>query len=168
MAIHYTIQKAQSEELEFMWEMLALSVFVTEEHLRLTTEDILNDEMLAGELKGWGRKGDVAFIAVTEGGEKMGAIWMRRFNERNKTYGYINEYTPVIAGFAIKPEYRGQGVGTKLLQALMDIGVQSGYSSLSLSCDPQNPALKLYEKFGFEKVGITGTSWDMKAVLTDH
>ncbi|MDC3414709.1 hypothetical protein NC797_06600 [Aquibacillus sp. 3ASR75-11] len=41
----------------------------------------------------------------------------------------------------------------------------SGFTSLSLSVDPDNPAFRLYEGHGFVKVGINGTSYDMKVNL---
>ncbi|MBS4207342.1 GNAT family N-acetyltransferase [Bacillus sp. FJAT-50079] len=85
---------------------------------------------------------------------------MRLFDETNKTYGYINKNIPVLS-MAILPEYRGQGLGTVLLNEMIDKAKQSDYISLSLSVDPKNPALRLYERDGFVKVGVNGTSWDM-------
>ena len=37
----------------------------------------------------------------------------------------------------------------------------SSYRQVSWSIAPDNPAVELYQKLGFEKVGISGTSWVM-------
>jgi ribosomal protein S18 acetylase RimI-like enzyme len=66
---------------------------------------------------------------------------------------------------AILPAYRGKGIGTKLMQEICTLASINGYKTISLSVDPSNPALRLYERFGFQKIGVDGTSWDMKANL---
>ena len=55
----------------------------------------------------------------------------------------------------------GKGIGTILLKEMIRKAKNSGFISLSLSVDPKNLALRLYERQGFVKVGINGTSWDM-------
>ncbi|WP_096438282.1 GNAT family N-acetyltransferase [Alteribacter populi] len=66
---------------------------------------------------------------------------------------------------AVLPKHRGQGIGTLLLNEMIRKAKDSGFISLSFSVDPNNPALRLYERCGFVKVGIDGTSWDMMATL---
>ncbi|MCC5649827.1 GNAT family N-acetyltransferase [Nostoc sp. XA013] len=51
---------------------------------------------------------------------------------------------------AVFPEYRGQGIGTQLLTHLLES--PCGQSSISLSVSIDNPAVSLYEGFGFEVV----------------
>ena len=36
-----------------------------------------------------------------------------------------------------------------------------GINKISLSVDPNNPAMKLYKRFGFKEVGMEGTSITM-------
>ncbi len=51
---------------------------------------------------------------------------------------------------AVLPEYRGQGVGEKLLEALAHRGIQKGHQTMGISVTMGNQAAeKLYQKAGF-------------------
>ncbi len=53
---------------------------------------------------------------------------------------------------------RGRGIGTALLQRLLDRAVADRIAALSLSVEPDNPAMRLYFGLGFERVGGSGGS----------
>ena len=60
-----------------------------------------------------------------------------------------------IFGFYVKMKYRGQEVGTKLMESALEI-IQKNMkvSKIKLTVNPeQKVAVKLYEKYGFELVG---------------
>lgn len=58
-----------------------------------------------------------------------------------------------IATIAVAIEYRGQGWGEYLLSSLMDMAAETEYALLEVR--PSNiSAIRLYEKFGFAKVGM--------------
>ncbi len=60
-----------------------------------------------------------------------------------------------VTNIAIDPTYRGQGYGALLFQHLMKYAIANGASNLSLEVRESNePAQKLYQKFGLEKAGI--------------
>ena len=82
-------------------------------------------------------------------------------------YGYVDEQTPELS-IAVVPSRRGRGFGDELLRALMDRARLEGYTALSLSVERENPALKLYERFGFRPVEERGDTLVMKADLHDH
>jgi ribosomal-protein-alanine N-acetyltransferase len=42
---------------------------------------------------------------------------------------------------------------------------KDGFAQISLSVEPDNPALHLYERHGFQRVGGSGGSWTMVARL---
>jgi ribosomal protein S18 acetylase RimI-like enzyme len=65
------------------------------------------------------------------------------------------------------PEHRGQGVGRLLLNHLI-ARASTQYAALSLSVDPQNPAMRLYQTVGFAVVGSSGTSLTMRKGLENH
>ena len=119
--------------------------------------EILRQPDIAKYVAAWGRNGDMGLVAVeAETGQPIGAIWLRLFNANNAGYGYVADDIPEL-GIAVLPEYRGQGVGTQLLDDLLTLA-RSRYAAVSLSVDPHNRAKGLYERFGFKSVGMNGTS----------
>jgi len=55
---------------------------------------------------------------------------------------------------AVQPEYRRQGIGEKLVSALIAALAQQNVHSLTLEVRVSNaPATSLYEKLGFVQVG---------------
>ena len=60
-----------------------------------------------------------------------------------------------IMNIVTKKNKRNLGIGTLLLQELINISTQKKLKSITLEVNEKNiPAIKLYEKFNFEKVGI--------------
>lgn len=155
----FFIRQGTDADEEFLWEMLYQAIYIPEGEPR-PSRDILTEVNIAQSLKGWGRKGDIALIAMAPDQTPIGAVWVRLFDETNKTYGYIDDQTPLL-GMALLPENRGKGRGTALLKEMLKVLKESGYSAVSLSVDPNNPALRLYQNLGFKKTGVDGTSWNM-------
>ena len=114
----------------------------------------------------WGRPGDAAVIAYGESGN-VGAAWYRLFKEREPGYGFVDEQTPELS-IAVVPSRRGKGYGDELLTGLLTQARKDGFAQVSLSVEPDNPALRLYERHGFDKVGESGGSWTMLARLNDR
>ena len=109
---------------------------------------------------GWGREGDCGFLASdAETSQPVGAVWLRLLVGKNQGYGYVNDDTPELS-IAVLPEYRGQGIGTQLLTYLLSSVY--GHSSISLSVSEDNPALRLYKRFGFVVVRKSTGSLTMK------
>lgn len=79
------------------------------------------------------------------------------------------ENRPAEIGMSVAKEWRGRGVGTALMQACVDWARGRGTHKLALQVWPHNDAaLRLYEKFGFEREGVlrahyrrqNGELWD--------
>ena len=60
-----------------------------------------------------------------------------------------------LMDIALLPEYRGQGIGSALMQELMERAAASG-KLVSLHVEEYNPARRLYERLGFQMVGDAG------------
>ncbi len=60
----------------------------------------------------------------------------------------------------VLPEYRGKGIGTTLLMHLLQ-AASVEYKSVSLSVSLDNPALRLYERIGFQRLDASDTSITM-------
>jgi GNAT superfamily N-acetyltransferase len=108
----------------------------------------LEHPMLATYRDGWGAPGDLGVVAE-EDGVAIGAAFCRLVHG----YGFVDERTPEV-GIGIEPEWRGRGVGTALLEALIALAAEHGFTRLSLSVEPANPALRLYERLGWRAVGV--------------
>lgn len=60
-----------------------------------------------------------------------------------------------INNLAIRPELRGQGLGGRLLQAVIAEASQLGASQATLEVRRSNvPAIRLYERAGFSQAGV--------------
>jgi ribosomal protein S18 acetylase RimI-like enzyme len=143
----------------WLWEMLYYAVYVPEGQSPIS-RDILKCPELSRYVKGWGRPGDLGFAAVDRQDQTpVGATWLRLWTGTAKGFGYVDEATPELS-IAVLPEYRGQGIGTALLAHLIE-AAQPCYPAISLSVDPDNPALRLYRRLGFEVVGEHSSSLTM-------
>ena len=110
---------------------------------------------VARYVKGWGRPGDTALIAVDEG-FPVGAAWYRLFRRDHPGYGFVDEETPELA-VAVVPSRRGRGIGDALINALCDRARTERYRALSLSVEKRNqPLIAFYEKHGFARVAEDG------------
>ena len=60
-----------------------------------------------------------------------------------------------ITNIVVRKTYRKQGIGCLLLERLIEIAKETEFDVLCLEVNEKNiPAIKLYEKYGFEKVGV--------------
>jgi len=60
-----------------------------------------------------------------------------------------------IMDIALTPEFRRRGIGTALLQSLID-EADASRRKLSIHVEVNNPARSLYERLGFERAGEHG------------
>lgn len=65
--------------------------------------------------------------------------------------GYIR-----ISQFCILPEHQSRGIGTRVLEQILDDADAAGMA-IRLACLPDNPARALYERSGFETVSRDDT-----------
>lgn len=87
---------------------------------------------------------DATFDVVLVDGEPAGRLYVHR------RPGDIR-----IVDVALLPAYRNAGVGTRLLQGVMEEAVRSA-GKVSIHVERFNPALRLYERLGFVPVAEHG------------
>jgi ribosomal protein S18 acetylase RimI-like enzyme len=151
------IRRGGAQDLRFLRDML---------HHAYYWRERVPGSLVSRYVRGWGRPGDTAVVAL-DGGFPVGAAWYRVFSPDEPGYGFVDEQTPELA-IAVVPSQRGKGVGEQLLLALIERARQAGYSSLSLSVEPGNPARKLYERHGFRVVDEGAEAWTMVARLASN
>ena len=66
-----------------------------------------------------------------------------------------------IIDIALLPDYRGKGIGTRLLKQVLDEANRAG-KSVGIHVERNNPALHLYERLGFLKTGESGLYYLME------
>jgi ribosomal protein S18 acetylase RimI-like enzyme len=130
----------------FLWEMLYQALYVAPRQMPFVREVIYEPE-ISRYVIGWGKPDDAGIVANDED-QRVGAAWFRLLVGDNRGYGYVDEMTPELS-LAVLPAYRGQGIGSRLLAGLLDIA-RPHYAGICLSVDADNPAVKLYRRFGFE------------------
>ncbi len=106
----------------------------------------------------FGRLGDRGFIAIWQG-SPVGAAWYRLFEAPHGGYGYVGDDVAELS-IAVSPGHRRRGIAGRLLERLL-LEADTDCRSLSLSVEPDNPAVRLYERSGFTKVGEIGGSSTM-------
>ncbi|AFY31791.1 GNAT family N-acetyltransferase [Calothrix sp. PCC 7507] len=165
--MNYVISPLTQEDEPFLWQMLYEAAHMGEED-HLTLQDAMNHPDLAKYVKNWGLESDIGFVAtLITSNQPVGAAWLRLLTSENKGYGYVDDQTPELA-IAVLPEYRNQGIGTQLIHHLLAVA-KAYYPSISLSIRSSNPALHLYQRFGWKIVDysdkinrVGGTSFNMK------
>lgn len=145
------------EDAALLWEFTYLAVHVppgTPPYPR----DILEIPAIRQYAEGWGREGDLGVLAC-DGERVIGAAWLRRLTGEPKGFGYVDDETPELAMSVLK-EYRGQGVGSALMECVLDLAA-GRFPGVCLSVDDDNPAKRLYLRAGFLPVGLVGHSVTM-------
>jgi len=148
-AAEWTIRPAGAGDGDLIVDM-TLEAFNWHSVVGLSRPELLGDRQLAMYATEWPRDGDLGVVAV-RGGGGIGAAWVRRFEKRDRSYGFVDRRTPELTIAVLRP-YRGQGVGRALLRALFDAGSAAGVHRISLSVEHGNPAAALYLSEGFRTV----------------
>jgi ribosomal protein S18 acetylase RimI-like enzyme len=159
----YRIRPLVPADQPFLWEMLYQALYVPDGHAPFE-RSIIEQPRIAQYVGDWGRTDDCGFVAVGRNDMPLGAIWLRLLVGAERGFGYVDEQTPEL-GMAVLPAYRGQGIGSSLLTRLIALASDS-YEQICLSVAAENPALRLYERFGFETVKIDGATLTMRKRLT--
>ena len=98
----------------------------------------------------WGRQGDLGVVAESDSvGYPISCAWVRLFSREEAGADYVGEDIPELAIGTIST-HRGLGVGTWILKYLLSL-CKTRYAGVSLSVRTDNPAIRLYERFGFRR-----------------
>src|SRR5262249_43861581 len=105
------IRPAVQDDIETLWDFLAMAAYEPDAGAENAIPSV------AKYVAGWRRSGDFGFIAE-HNGEIIGAAWARRFSSEQLESPCGDEETPMVS-IGVKPNVRGQGVGEKLMRALI-------------------------------------------------
>ncbi len=158
-----TVRYATAEDHAFLSEMLTVAADWRPDASVRSVAEIMAEPALAHYVAGWPAGGDVGF--VVEDGRPVGAAWWRFFPKHDPGYDFVSDTTPEVS-IGVVADVRGQGLGTLLLEALIEEAMRRALPALSLSVEPDNPAMALYQRLGFVTVGRLSGSATMVLTLS--
>lgn len=132
--------------------------------VRIPEREAMARRAIAVYMAGWGRPGDRAVVAEERTGRLLGAAWYRYFSEEEHGFGFLSPDVPELT-IAVDRAERGRGIGTALLDALIQQAEEDGCGALSLSVEEDNAALRLYERAGFTRIRQVQKAWTMRLDL---
>ncbi len=139
----YEIRPLTSADEQILWEMLYEAV--QDASGETASPEIVKRPDLARYVEKWGDAGDVGFVASDKNrGQALGAVWMRPFMSEAK------DGSSELA-FAVRSTHRRHGIGAALLTQWVRANPEQ--SAVRLRVGENNPAVRLYEQFGFKVTG---------------
>ena len=140
------LREIKENETEILKDFLYEAIFIPE-GMELPPREIIEQPELKLYYDGFGiGEADFCIVADDEG-KVIGAVWTRIMND----YGHVDEETPSFA-ISLYKEYRGQGIGTKLMKEMLNLLKEKGYKRASLAVQKANYAVKMYQNVGFKVV----------------
>ena len=87
------------------------------------------------------------------------------YTEKSNIIGVVNYYDLYerfeLSYIEVLEEYRNNRIGSKLLEKLIEIGLEKGIDNITLEVNVNNEyAIKLYKKYGFEVVAMRKNYYD--------
>lgn len=153
------IRPIRPSELALLEDLLYEAIWQPDATSRLPREVIRRPE-LSAYVEAFGqRAGDCCLVAEVDE-RVVGAAWSRVMHG----FGAIDERTPELA-VALFPDWRGAGIGTRLIGVLLGELRLRGYAAVSLSVQRANPAARLYPRLGFRVVEERGEELVMRCAL---
>ena len=157
------IIRQMNKDEEYLLEEFIYQAIFQREGEPLLPRSIIKEPTIDVFIKDFGKPDDNCLVAEIDG-KVVGSVWTRILNNEIKGFGNVDDSTPEFA-ISILPEYRGGGIGTKLMIAMLVLLKAKGYSQASLAVQKDNYAEKMYHSVGFEIVRTTDKEYIMIAKL---
>ena len=153
MNSEYTLRPAQPADAAFM-----LAVYASTRADEMALVDWSSEQKLAfvqmqfnAQTQHYARYyPEAAYFVILRGQAAAGRLIV--FNGREHI---------LIMDIALLPEFRGAGIGSAILRDWMAEARRAGMP-LRLHVETFNPALRLYDRLGFKKIGESGVYYEME------
>jgi GNAT superfamily N-acetyltransferase len=152
----YVLRPLTRDDEAVLWEMLyqALSVPGSEAPAR----EIIRRPEYARYVQDWGSPADKGYVAhETNEGALLGAVWLRDPIDRTP------EEAPPELALVVRPGHRHRGIGASLLTQL--VRANPSLSAVSVRVGANSPAVRLFERFGFEVANQSAESVVMRRAI---
>src|SRR5438045_3518923 len=84
------------------------------------------------------------FLIIEENNAPIGRLYVHR-----------QPHDIRIVDISLMPEHRGKGIGSRLLREILDEGARTN-TPVTIHVEDFNPAMRLYERLGFQRKGLHG------------
>lgn len=148
-------RQIRTDEITLLDDFLYEAIFIPE-GVAAPPRSIIENEDLQVYVREFGRQPDDRCLVAECDGKVVGAVWTRVMND----YGYIADGIPSLA-MSLYKEYRNKGIGTALLEQMLQLLRKDGYRQVSLSVQKANYAVRMYRKVGFEVMNETDEEYLM-------
>lgn len=152
---NYRIREMKASEYPLLNEFIYEAIFIPK-GAAAPPKEIINNPDLQVYVSGFGTQKDDHCVVAEADSKVIGAAWVRIMND----YGHVDDQTPSLATALYKP-YRGLGIGTAMLKALLALLQTKGYQRTSLAVQKANYALKMYQDLGYQIVAENETEYIM-------
>ena len=149
------LRHLRTDETDFLQDFLYEAIYIpkgTEPPAR----DIIENPELKLYYENFGMGIADYCIVADDDGKVVGAVWSRIMND----YGHIDDDTPSLA-ISLYKEYRGQGIGTRLMREMLTLLKENGYKRASLAVQKANYAVRMYKKLGFKTISENNEEYIM-------
>lgn len=138
------IRQIRLDETPVLNQFLYEAIFIPK-GVKAPPLSIIGNEDLQVYVRNFGHEPDDKCLVAECDGRIVGAVWTRIMHD----YGHISDDTPSLS-ISLYKEYRNKGIGTELLERMIALLQNDGYSQVSLSVQKANYAVGMYQKAGFE------------------
>lgn len=100
-------------------------------------------------------RGRATYLVAWRGETPLGSVVLRRDGYNGERGSVAYPEAVEICHLQVRPEHRGQGVGTALIAGAEREALRHGHRVVAMGADDDNPgALRLYERLGYRVTGI--------------
>lgn len=147
--MNYQIRPIKTDEIPLLSDFLYEAIFQRDEANPISRSVIEQPEIKVF-IDGYGKKDDNCLVAIVDN-KIIGAVWTRILSGAVKGFGNIDESTPEFA-ISLYKQYRGKGIGTRLMLDMLALLKEKGYAQTSLAVQKDNYAVKMYQSVGFTTI----------------
>ena len=153
------LREIKENEYDLLQDFLYEAIFIPE-GVEPPAKEIIRLPELKLYYEGFGKGKADHCIVADDDGRVIGAVWTRIMND----YGHVDDDTPSFA-ISMYKEYRGRGIGTRLMEQMLELLKEKGYKKASLAVQKANYAVRMYEKAGFKTVDENDEEYIMVCML---
>lgn len=140
------LRRLRENEIKILQDFLYEAIIIPE-GVEPPAKDIIYQPELKIYYENFGT-GEADYCIVADDDSRViGAVWTRIMND----YGHVDDDTPSFA-ISLYKEYRGQGIGTRMMNEMLALLKEKEYKQASLAVQKANYAVRMYEKVGFKIV----------------